>query len=127
MRVAGEHACRARRPGVADIEDRHDVRVVEAGDGASLGQIGFGIARLGDQMGVRHLDRHRALELLIAGQVDAAEAALAEQPLDAVAADVRRVARRRGIGRRPRVRPGRSRAARSCRHADQSRAPEATS
>jgi hypothetical protein len=38
---------------------------------------------------VRHLDGHQPLQLFVAGQVDPAEAALAQQPLDTVAADVR--------------------------------------
>ena len=76
--------------GAADVVDGDDVRVVEVGDGAGLGQVGFGVVGPGDQMGVRHLDRHGALQLVVVGQVDEAEAALAQQPLDAVAADVRR-------------------------------------
>ena len=76
--------------GTADVEDGDDVRVVEAGGGAGLGEVGVGVLRTGDEVRVRHLDRHRALQLLVAGQVDAAEAALAQEPLDAVTADVRR-------------------------------------
>jgi hypothetical protein len=53
----------------ADIENRDDVRMVEAGDDASLGQVGFGIA-CASQMSVRHLDRHRAAQLLVIGRVD---------------------------------------------------------
>ena len=74
--------------GAAHVEDGDDVRVVEAGDGAGLGEVGVGVRGLAIRCGVRHLDRHQALELLVAGQVDAAEAALAQEPLDAVAADV---------------------------------------
>jgi hypothetical protein len=40
-------------------------------------------------LGVRHLDGHEPLQLLVVGQVDQAEAALTQEPLDAVAADVR--------------------------------------
>jgi hypothetical protein len=45
----------------------------------------------GDQVRVRvrHLDGHEALELLVAGQEDTAEAALVQEPLDTVAVDMR--------------------------------------
>jgi hypothetical protein len=83
--------------GAAHVEHGNDVGVVETGSGAGLGQISVGVLGAGDEVRVRHLDRHLALELFVAGQVDPAEAALAEQPLDAVTADVRReiVSRRR--------------------------------
>ena len=42
----------------------------------------------GDPLGVGHLDRHRAVELVVVGQVDPAEAALAQQPDHPVAADL---------------------------------------
>ena len=29
--------------GAADIDDGHDVRVIEVGDGAGFGQVGFGV------------------------------------------------------------------------------------
>jgi hypothetical protein len=64
--------------------------VIQAGGGAGLGEVGVGVLGAGDQLRVRHLDGHRALELVVAGQEDAAEATLAQEPLDAVAADVRR-------------------------------------
>ena len=37
--------------GAADIVDRHDVRVIEAGDGAGFGQVGFGVFGPGDAVG----------------------------------------------------------------------------
>ena len=61
--------------------------MVEVGDGAGFGQVGFGIFGPGDQLAVRHLDGHGAMQLLVVGQVDQAEAALAQQPLHPVAAD----------------------------------------
>ena len=36
---------------------------------------------------MRHLDRHEPLQLVVVGQVDEAEPAFAQDPLDAVAAD----------------------------------------
>jgi hypothetical protein len=52
--------------------------VVEVGDGAGLGQVDFGLARPGHQPAVGHLDRHRAVDLFVVGEVDQPEAALAE-------------------------------------------------
>ncbi len=77
--------------GAADIVDRHDVRVVEVGDGAGFGQIGFGVFGASHQLGVRHLDGDEPLQLVVVGEVDEAEAALAQDFLDAVATDVLRL------------------------------------
>jgi hypothetical protein len=74
--------------GAAHVIDRDDMRVVEAGDGAGLGPIGFGISRQSHQSGVRHLDSDVPVQLVVLGQVDPTEAALAQESLDAVAADV---------------------------------------
>ena len=76
--------------GAADIEDRHDVRVIEVGDGAGFGQVGFGGFGAIHELAMRHLDRHEPLQLVVVGEVDEAEAALAQHSLDAVAADVYR-------------------------------------
>ena len=73
--------------GAADVVDGHDVRVVEVGDGAGFGQIGLGVFGPGNEPAVRHLDGHEPLQLLVVGQVDAPEAALAQDSLDAVATD----------------------------------------
>ena len=37
--------------GAADIVDRNDVRMIEVGDGAGFGQVGFGIFGSIDQLG----------------------------------------------------------------------------
>ena len=73
--------------GAADVVDGDDVRVVEAGDGAGFGQVGFGVFGAVHQLAVRHLDGDEPLQLVVVGQVDEAEAALAQDPLDAVATD----------------------------------------
>ena len=39
--------------GASDIMHRHDVRVVEGGDRAGFGQVGFGVLRVSNQPGVR--------------------------------------------------------------------------
>ena len=61
--------------------------MIEAGDGAGFGQIGFGVFGPGHQLAVRHLDGHETLQLLVVGQVDEAEAAFAQDSLDPVATD----------------------------------------
>ncbi len=68
-----------------------DAGVVEGGGGAGLGKVGVSVPRLAgeDQPGVRHLDRDLTLQLLVAGQEDAAKATLVE-----------RQAARSGSGRR---------------------------
>ena len=71
----------------ADIMHRHDAGMVEIGDRAGLGQIRLGIFGLRDQLGVRHLDGDRPVQLLVVGQIDQAEAAFAQDLLDAVATD----------------------------------------
>src|SRR5262249_35739819 len=76
--------------GAADIENRDDVRMVEAGDGAGFGQVGFGVTRPSDKPGVRHLDGHEPLQLLVVGQVDDAEATLAQDFLHPVATNLLR-------------------------------------
>ena len=63
------------------------LRVVEAGDGAGFGQIGFGVFGPGDEPAVRHLDGDKALQLLVVGEVNQPEAALAQDSLDPVATD----------------------------------------
>ena len=79
----------AREPlGAAHVEHGQDVRVVEAGDGAGFLQVRFGLVGPGHQARVRHLDRHRAVQLVVVRQVDQPEPAPAQHPLDAVAADL---------------------------------------
>ena len=62
--------------------------MIEAGDGAGFGQVRLGVLGPGDEVGVRHLDGHETPQLVVLGQVDQAEAALAKKPLDTVATDV---------------------------------------
>ena len=60
---------------------------------AALGTRAYEGARsrgLGHELGVRHLDSDGSLQLVVLGQVDEAEAALAQQLLDPVAADALR-------------------------------------
>src|SRR5207248_8177691 len=86
--------------GAAHVKHGDDVRVVEASNRARFGQIGFGIGDLGDESGVRHLDGDASLQLVVVGQVDEAEAAPAQNPLDPVAAYLgRAVAGNHGRGR----------------------------
>jgi hypothetical protein len=61
--------------------------MVEVGDGAGFGQVGFGICGPGNQLAVGHLDSDGPLQLLIMSQVDLPEAALAQHPFDPVATD----------------------------------------
>jgi hypothetical protein len=64
--------------------------MVEPSHGAGLGQIGLVVVGIGDAFRMRHLNRHAAAELVVVGQVDAAEAPFAQHALDAIAADRRR-------------------------------------
>ena len=63
--------------------------MVEIGDGAGFGQVGFGVGGLSDELGVRNLDGDEPLQLVVMGEVDEAEAALAQHSLDPVATDLR--------------------------------------
>ncbi len=64
--------------------------MIEVGDGAGFVQVGLGIRFQGHQMGVWHLDRNGPFQLLVACQVDQAEAAFAQYPLHLIAADLLR-------------------------------------
>ena len=61
--------------------------MIEVGDGAGFGQVGFGVFESIHQLAMRHLDGHRAVQLVVVGQIDEAEAALAEHTFDPVATD----------------------------------------
>src|SRR5262249_20627716 len=74
----------------AHVKDGDDVWVVETGDGAGFGQVRFGVGGLGDELGVRNLDGDGPLQLVVVGQIDEAEAALAQDLLDAVSTNVLR-------------------------------------
>jgi hypothetical protein len=91
---------------LADVVDDHDVRVRERGRGAGLGLEAVHEVAVGREPRGEHLERHRASQALLHGQVDRAHRALPDQALDAVAADLGRdVARARAPdGRRGRVR-----------------------
>ena len=62
--------------------------MIEAGDGAGLSQIRFGIFGPADEVGVRHLDGDGPLQLIVVSQVDETEAALAEDSLHPIATDL---------------------------------------
>ena len=71
----------------ACVKHGHNVRVVEPGDHAGFAQVGSRILRARQPAGMRDLDRHRPVQLVITGQKDHAEAAHAQQPLDAIPSD----------------------------------------
>ena len=74
----------------ADIEDRDDVRVVQAGQDAGLGQVRLDIFGRRSALLVRHLDGDGAMQLLIVGQIDPPEPACTQEPLDPIATDLLR-------------------------------------
>ena len=57
-----------------DVVNRDDVGMIQIGDGAGLREISLGIFGVRDQRGVRHLDRHTAVQLIIMGQINQSEA-----------------------------------------------------
>ena len=65
--------------GAAYIMNRYDMWVIQAGEDAGLGQIRFGVFRLGKAMTVRHLDGHLPFQFVIVGQVNCSETALAQE------------------------------------------------
>ena len=73
--------------GAAHVVDGNDVRVVQAGDGAGFGPVGFGVFGPGDEPAVRHFDGHEPLQLLVVGEENPTETALAQDSLDPEAAD----------------------------------------
>ena len=77
------------RIGAADVVHRHDMWMVEAGDGAGFGQIVVGILGAGHQAAMRHLDCHQPFQLIVAGEINESEASLPQQLFDAIAADLR--------------------------------------
>ena len=62
--------------------------MIEAGQGAGLGQVGVERLAVVEELAARHLDGHLAMELFVAAQVNFAEAALAEELFHLVAAEV---------------------------------------
>ena len=59
--------------------------MIEVGDRAGFRQVGFGIFGSIHQIAMRHLDGHRAAQLVVLGQIDQAEPALAQHSFDPVA------------------------------------------
>ena len=82
-----------------------DVRVIEVGDSAGFGQVGFGGFGPIHQLSMRHLDGDEPLQLPVMSEVDEAEAALSADFLDPVATDVRRRAGKQHQRRALRGRP----------------------
>ena len=80
--------------GPAHVVDRDDVRMVQPGEGAGLGQVRSDAHLTDDPLRVGHLDRHGAVELVILSQIDLAEATLAQQSDQPVPTDVRSHVRR---------------------------------
>ena len=66
--------------------------MVETGQDLGFGEVRFEIFGRGDALEVRHLDGNGAVELVVVGEVDSAEAAFAQQADYPVAADFYRVA-----------------------------------
>ena len=75
---------------VADLVDRHHMGVIDRRRRPALAQESARRGRVAGFRRMQHLDGDVAAELLVAGQVDAAHAALADQTHDGVAADRRR-------------------------------------
>ena len=65
---------------------------------AGLGQVRLDVLRAGDPLGVGDLDRDRAVELVVVGEVDPPESPLAQPPDHPVAADRAAIAERRSLG-----------------------------
>ena len=74
----------------AQVEHGDDVGVVQAGDGAGLGQVGLGVLQRGDAVPVRHLDGHVPPQFVVVAPVDHAEAARADFAHNPVAAQASR-------------------------------------
>ncbi len=68
--------------------DRHDVGMIEVGDDAGFGQIGFGIFGGGYSITVRHFDCNRATQLVVMGQINEAEATFAQDFLYPIPTDM---------------------------------------
>lgn len=80
---------------VADFEDLHDVRVMQAGHGPRFRQEAIVMRRIGMRAGQNHFDGDKPIELRLAGPVDHAHAATAELFEDFVARDALYRSRRR--------------------------------
>jgi hypothetical protein len=70
---------------LARVEEREDVRMLQAGGRPDLGQESFGPHDRGE-LGLQYLERHFPSVLQVVGQVDGRHTTLAQRPLDPVAA-----------------------------------------
>ncbi len=73
---------------LADLEDRHDVGVVEPGDGLGLVLEPADLVGGGEPGGLDHLQSHRAVEAELPGLVDDPHAPFAQDALQLVVAEV---------------------------------------
>jgi hypothetical protein len=81
------HRIVAEAADLADVEDRHDVRVVQTRGGAGLVQEPATAGRVGRGVPAQHLERDRPVEAHVYGLVHHAHAAAAELADDPVAGD----------------------------------------
>jgi hypothetical protein len=70
--------------GFADLVDGHDVRVLQLGRGLSLAVEALDEARFAQQLRMEHLQRQLAFQREVAGPIDGAEAAGADDLEDLV-------------------------------------------
>jgi hypothetical protein len=73
-----DHETQAVR-GAADIMNRDNMRVIQAGKHAGLGQICLGVFRFDKALTVRDLDGHLPFQVVIVSQVNGTETALAQE------------------------------------------------
>src|SRR4029077_14538085 len=69
----------------ADVIDRNNVGMVEAGEETGFGQVRLGLLRYGKALRPGNLYGYRPVQLIVMGQVDATEASLAQNCLHSVA------------------------------------------
>ena len=81
------HGVVAQPADLADVEDRHDVRVVQPGGGAGLVQEPPPGRRVGRRVDAQHLERHRPVEPHVHGLVDRPHSAATQLAHDPVAGD----------------------------------------
>jgi hypothetical protein len=79
--------------GASDIVNRNDVGMIKVRNDTSLGQIRLGIFGARYQVGVRNLDGDEPIQLLIVSEIDDSKTAFSQNPFDAVAIDLPRLAR----------------------------------
>ena len=79
------HDDEVRAVGLAPVEHRHDVGVLQVGGRLGLAAEALDESCVGGQRREQHLDRHRPVEHLVACQVDLGHAAAPEPPVQLVA------------------------------------------